>query len=131
MLALITHALRVAHSVVREHAKRVTRSPQWHGVRMTAIKDNPKCACCGDTTNLQVHHLVPFHTKPELELDPKNLVVVCMGKNECHILIAHGDSFKRYNPYLAADIKNIQAGTISLQEAAQRAKANSLLNEPE
>lgn len=122
MLPLITHITRVLHSVIREQLKKITRSSKWAGVRKQAIKDNPRCACCGDTKFLQVHHFLPFNVSPTLELDPKNLVVMCMGKNECHLLIGHGDNFKKYNPYLAADIKNIQSGILSLEDAQKLAK---------
>jgi 5-methylcytosine-specific restriction protein A len=126
MLSLIVHALRVAHSVIREHAKKVTRSSKWNGVRKTALKANPKCACCGDTAHLQVHHMQPFHIKPELELDPKNLIVLCMGKNECHLLIGHGDNFKKYNPYIAADALNVSCGSITGAQAIANAKKNAI-----
>jgi len=126
MIALITHALRVAHSVIREHAKLLTRSSKWSGVRKTALKANPKCAACGSDSKLQVHHMQPFHLKPELELDPKNLIVLCMGPNECHLLLGHGDDFKKYNPYIAADAKNVAAGSVSGKDAALLAKKNAI-----
>jgi 5-methylcytosine-specific restriction endonuclease McrA len=126
MIALITHALRVVQSVVREHAKKVTRSSKWNGVRKTALKANPKCAACGSDKFLQVHHMQPFHLKPELELDLKNLIVLCMGPNECHLLLGHGDNFKKYNPYIAADAKNVAAGSITGEQAKALAKKNAI-----
>lgn len=126
MLASIVHVLKVVHSVVREHAKKITRSSKWASVRKAAIQLNPKCACCGSTNFLQVHHMQPFHLKPELELTPKNLIVLCMGKNECHLLIGHGNNFKKYNPYIGADSKNLAAGSITKAAAAALAKKNAI-----
>jgi hypothetical protein len=47
---------------------------------------------------LQVHHILPFHLNPQLELDPSNLITLCMGKLECHLIIGHGGDYKDYNP---------------------------------
>jgi 5-methylcytosine-specific restriction endonuclease McrA len=126
MLALIKHVVRVAKSVFREHAKKVTRSSKWSATRKETLLDNPKCEACGSTSFLQVHHCIPFHLRPELELDPKNLIVLCMGPNECHLLIGHGDNFKKYNPYVAADAMNVASGSISPTEAIKAAKKNAL-----
>ena len=126
MISLIKHTLRVAHSLVREHAKAIARSSKWSGVRKAAIKANPNCAACGDTQLLQVHHFVPFEKDTALELEPKNLVVMCMGKNECHLLIAHGDNFRHYNPQLAADLLNIKSGILTLEAAKLLAKKNAV-----
>ena len=126
MLSLITHALNAAHAIVREHSKLITRSSKWGGVRKAALIANPKCACCGSTTLLQVHHKISFKHSPELELDPKNLIVLCMGQNECHLLVGHGDNFKLYNPYVAVDVLNVQSGSITLEQAKQNAKKEAI-----
>ena len=126
MITNIVHAINVVKAVVREHAKVITRSPKWSGVRKSALINNPFCECCGSTKLLQVHHRIPFHLKPELELDPKNLIVLCMDKTECHLLVGHGNNFKKYNPYITADCMNVEAKSISLLEAAVLAKKNAL-----
>ena len=41
---------------------------------------------------------MPFHLDPALELDPTNLITLCMDEKECHLHIGHGGSFKQYNP---------------------------------
>ena len=126
MISLIVHTIRAAKSIVREHIKKVTRSPKWNELRKNTLLHNPGCQACGSITNLQVHHIQPFHLKPELELESKNLIVLCMGKNECHLLLGHGDNFKKYNPYIVADTKNIRSGSISLEEACTTARKNAL-----
>jgi hypothetical protein len=126
MLSFIKHAIRVAHAVVREHVKKITRSPKWSATRKTFLDVHTSCAFCNSTTLLQVHHMQPFHLKPALELDPKNLIVLCMGPNECHLLVGHGDNFQKYNPYIAADMLNVRAGSITLLEAQRLAKKNAI-----
>lgn len=46
-----------------------------------------KCALCGDTKNLQVHHIVSINVLPELKLDNNNLIPLCP---ECHSLAHNG-----------------------------------------
>ena len=92
------HALRVAHALAREAHKLATRSSLWPRVRDAHLKEHPFCASCGHAKRLQVHHIVPFHENPALELDPANLVTLCMGTHECHLRIGHGFSFRFFNP---------------------------------
>lgn len=92
------HLLRVARSVVREAVKTLTRSGEWPRVRDAHLERFPRCAACGGTARAQVHHKRPFHIQPELELDPQNLLTLCMGPNECHLRIGHGDNFRAYYP---------------------------------
>lgn len=77
------------------------RSSQWPTVRKHHLKKNPTCAVCGDTSKLEVHHIKPFHTHPELELEPTNLITMCESKSYgiiCHLLIGHWGSYKMINP---------------------------------
>lgn len=53
------------------------RSGQWPAVRAQFVKHNPKCAACGSVAELNVHHVLPFHTHPELELETDNLITLC------------------------------------------------------
>jgi hypothetical protein len=128
MLAQLNHIVNVVKSVVREHAKKITRSSKWNGVRKAALKTNPKCAACGSIKFLQVHHMQPFHLKPALELDPKNLIVLCMGPNECHFKLGHcGINWRGYNQYIAVDILNVNAKNITLQQAQELAKTQFIV----
>jgi hypothetical protein len=52
---------------------------------------------------------MPFHDQPSMELDPKNLITLCMGKTECHLTIGHGGSFEQYNPNVARDAADVLA----------------------
>jgi hypothetical protein len=93
---MFKHFGRVIVSIIREHTKK--RSPEWPKVRKTHLEANPKCAACGNIKRMQVHHMDPYHLDPARELDPKNLISLCMGPLECHLRIGHGDDFKAYNP---------------------------------
>jgi hypothetical protein len=82
------------------------RSPKWSSVRKEFLKSNPVCACCGGVKKLQVHHIKPFHTHPELELDTDNLITLCRRKKygiDCHLLVGHLGWFKNINNHVIED----------------------------
>ena len=105
MLKKLLHPARRFHSEIREKSKSKRRSSRWDEVRDAFVFEHPSCAACGSTNKLQVHHILPFHLHPDLELDPKNLIVLCMDVNECHLEIGHGGSFKYYNPQVVIHAK--------------------------
>lgn len=83
-----------------------TRSPQWPKVRADHLKKNPNCALCNGKASLEVHHIQPFHIKPELELDPTNLITLCEAKTNginCHLAFGHLGNFKSANPVVVRD----------------------------
>ena len=88
------------------------RSSKWRKVRAAWLEKNPRCAACGERTNLEVHHIKPFHTHPELELDTRNLVTLCesgkFGIKSCHRFIGHRGNWRLINPYVMFHIRNIQ-----------------------
>lgn len=82
------------------------RSAQWASVRNEFVSKNPSCAACGSRKDLNVHHIKPFHSNPELELDMKNLITLC---REHHFRIGHDPdgpfgplkpSWKESNPFV-------------------------------
>jgi 5-methylcytosine-specific restriction protein A len=77
------------------------RSPKWSTVRKNHIKNNPYCIACGSTAKLEVHHKIPVHISPELELDPENLVTLCA--DPCHLMFGHLKNFKSYNKEVIED----------------------------
>lgn len=105
MLKTLTRQVRYVRSVVREKSKSKKRSSKWDEVRDSFLSSHPACAACGSIKKLQVHHIMPFHLRPELELDPNNLIVLCMDINECHLEIGHGGSFRCYNPKVVVRAK--------------------------
>ena len=77
------------------------RSPKWRSVRNQHVEDNPTCAACGRKTDLQVHHIVPYHVDPSRELDPTNLITLC-GKH-CHFVFGHLMDWKSWNENVVRD----------------------------
>jgi len=75
------------------------RSPAWPRVRAEHLKENPFCIVTGSTKNPEVHHLLPVHKFPSLELDPKNLITLSRNSMGCniHLLFGHLGDYKNYN----------------------------------
>ena len=67
-------------------------SPGFYGTNkwrqlalLTRKRYHDTCASCGiESTGLDVHHVQPVATHPELKADPDNLVLLC---RRCHINI--------------------------------------------
>ena len=106
------------------------RSPHWPTVEHNHLKLHPVCECCGGKEKLNVHHRKPFHLFPELELEPTNLITLCMDPaKDCHIKLGHGGNFKAYNPNVDEDVAFVKK-SFSIQllnETAVKAKAARLL----
>lgn len=82
------------------------RASRWRSLRKSFLKKNPECAVCGNTKDLVVHHVVPVHVRPELELDESNLLSLCEGKGfNCHFFFGHLKDWTRHNPDVASDAK--------------------------
>lgn len=77
------------------------RSPKWRKVRAEHIKNHPECAACGRKDGLEVHHIVPYHINPDLELEPSNLITLC-GKY-CHFIFGHYMDWKSWNENVVRD----------------------------
>jgi len=101
----LKHKIAVTKSNRREKRKEKLRSPKWSSTRDSFLKSHNTCSVCMGTSNLQVHHIKPFHKYPELELDSENLITLCMGDKDCHLGIGHGGSFDFYNPKVREDVK--------------------------
>jgi 5-methylcytosine-specific restriction endonuclease McrA len=123
---MIRHLVNIARAALHERAKQRTRSPKWRAVERMHLQIEQRCAACDSKTRLQVHHIVPFHEHPERELDPNNLITLCMSENECHLLIGHGDNFKKSNPNVVADatlsLARPYARTVIRQEAKRASR---------
>lgn len=126
------HLVNVVRASLRERQKVKKRSPEWERVRDTFLAKveaaGGGCAACASKKRLQVHHEKPFHLHPELELVETNLIVLCMGPNECHLLLGHGNFFGAFNPmiidhaamYLKATSKSERADVVALAKASRR-----------
>lgn len=64
------------------HSKKVTRGPRWKALRMQALdRDGWVCVSCGDMRRLEVDHIQPVRTHPELSYVLSNLQCLC---GRCH-----------------------------------------------
>lgn len=93
------------------------RSPLWRQVRRAHIKREPTCQWCGARSGLQVHHIEPFHIRPDRELDPSNLITLCggseniiarawralAGRENCHLKYGHLGNYHASNPQIRED----------------------------
>jgi 5-methylcytosine-specific restriction protein A len=80
------------------------RSGSWTKVRNEFLKLHPHCAVCGIRTMLEVHHCIPVHLDRDLELDPRNLLVLCEGPCNCHFVWGHLMNWRSYNPTVREDV---------------------------
>ena len=108
----IASGIAQLRSIQRERDKAKNRSSGWVEVRDAHLEKFPECAACGGTSALQVHHVVPYAMAPDLELDPTNLITLCMGEFDCHLRLGHGGSFQHHNPRVVSDAKDFNSGTI-------------------
>lgn len=83
----------------------VPRSKLWPAVRKNWLKKQPLCQVCSRTTKLEVHHIIPFHIQPELELDPTNFITLCENESACcHYIVGHcALSWLKYDPNVIHD----------------------------
>lgn len=81
----------------------IARSPKWDGVRRKHLLAQPSCQACGNTKNLSVHHIEPFHLRPDRELDFSNLLTLCEDGPNCHLTFGHLRDWKQYNPQVVSD----------------------------
>jgi 5-methylcytosine-specific restriction endonuclease McrA len=79
------------------------RSPKWTNVRKNHLALNPRCAACGKSKKVEVHHIKPVHINPDLELDPTNLITLCA--DPCHIIFGHLMDFKSWNISVIEDTR--------------------------
>jgi 5-methylcytosine-specific restriction protein A len=140
------HVARVKAAQKREkgklkggNAEDGKRSNKWPTARKHYLK-SPEvqangCAACGAKTGLQVHHVVPFHTNPALELDPTNYIALCeyVGGLECHEFIGHGGhngGFKKTNLKVREDAAELRAHPDRLAAIHARIEKNAVPNKP-
>ena len=96
---------------VVESVSLAKRSPEWARKRDEFVAEHSVCACCGRRTNLNVHHVKPFHLFPDLELMDENLITLCEGGPiNCHYLAGHcGASWSAYSKNVHEQIRAISS----------------------
>ena len=84
--------------------ERGLRSPQWSTVRKHHLEKEYKCQWCGAKKLLSVHHIVPFHVQPDLELEDDNLITLCEGLfRNCHFRRGHVSNWKKSDPEIRVE----------------------------
>ena len=62
----------------RRPSEAVCRSPRWPALRLQALRrDGFRCCECGARGRLEVHHVKPVRTHPELGFELSNLRTLC------------------------------------------------------
>jgi 5-methylcytosine-specific restriction endonuclease McrA len=66
----------------QRHSQKVTRTARWKVLRMAILeRDGFRCTSCVCAGRLEVDHIKPVRTRPELSYTPGNLQTLCPA---CH-----------------------------------------------
>ncbi len=64
------------------YSRHVTRGPRWKALRMAVLeRDGFRCKSCGARGRLEVDHIQPVRSRPDLAYAPDNLQALCPA---CH-----------------------------------------------
>ncbi len=86
------------------------RHPKWPAAARRFLKRNPLCMFCGGTKEVVVHHAIPFHIRPDLEMDESLWRPCCeLAGVNCHLQIAHLGDWRLWR-------KDLQRGLVRLKE---------------
>ena len=105
-MSLINHAKDIIQGKASLGQK---RSKDWKKTRKAHLKTESKCAVCGGSKKLEVHHIIPFNLDPSFELCPDNLITLCENKKygvNCHLLFGHLGKYSDWNPDCLQDVEN-------------------------
>lgn len=97
----------IKHKLQGKLPGRLKRSSRWRLVRKNYLQAFPKCAICGGTSKLEVHHIIPFHIRTDLELVWENLITLCESKKKgvnCHLFFGHLGNYKDHNSLIDYDV---------------------------
>ena len=76
------------------------RSTEWPRIRASYLKGHPACAVCGTKKDIDVHHCIPYHIEPDLELNLHNLLTLC---TKHHFLFGHLQNWSSWNDRVRHD----------------------------
>ena len=90
-----------------------SRSLHWPAVERAFLAIHPRCAACGEATAVVAHHILPVpHCqalgRPDLELDPRNLVTLCQSTPDAlcddhHLYLGHLGDYHAFNLRIRED----------------------------
>ena len=128
MIKHIKHGINLIKHSLRDIGIDAKRSDKWPTVEKHFREAHPFCAACGSKNRLNVHHIRPFHIDPKLELDPNNLITMCMDEKECHLRLAHCGNFKMFNPNIVKDAAKVLAHPDEFDEIVKLAFEHKEIN---
>jgi len=106
------------------------RSPQWPSYRRAHLIREPECQWCGSRTDLQVHHVKPYHDHPDIELDFANLITLCEKAGVgCHLGKGHLGNFQQAHLTIREDCeyhRRVELGIDSPTRCNESAPAGSV-----
>ncbi len=122
----------------------LARSSRWERTKQLFLQKNPYCIACGPAKSakrlVQVHHREPFHYcilagRPDLELDPRNLVSLCESQQgehaeDHHLILGHLRDFHSYNPQVLEHASGRYHGHSRAQIEADAEYLRALLLRP-
>lgn len=92
----------------KEHYKKIKGN--WSDFERKYWKNHPDekyCHICGETKDVQLHHIIPRHIDPNKIFDEDNLIPLCQP---CHFRFGHLRNFEKYyDPDVRAFAKNALA----------------------
>lgn len=112
VLGIPTEPLPIGHPL-----NPVGRSSKWDSTRKKHLKQFPVCCVSGLKTDLEVHHVRPYHLYPELELDPANLRTI---SRPYHFLFGHFCNWQMWNPDFDKMVAEIRAAMIAAERYLPR-----------
>lgn len=118
--------MRFAPDILAEHARFLAaRSSHWPTLRKDHLRRQRWCRYCGTDEHLEVHHIHPVHLYPDRELDPANLITLCMSPDHpCHLRIGHLGAWWRWNPKVVGECQVDRPHEFQRHQNALRALLN-------
>ena len=71
---------------------------KWLNVQREKRRLNPRCQVCGSDVKLQIHHIIPTSVDYSKVYDLANLVTLCGGHRNCHLVHGHLGNYNSHNP---------------------------------
>lgn len=98
------------------------RSREWPRVRREHLDREPVCVACGrQPKDIEVHHVEPYHRRPDLELEPTNLITLC--RNPCHFVFGHLLNWSKCNPHVREDAARFRQRMVEFGVEAEPASS--------
>ena len=70
---------------------------RWRKVRNDFVSRHPRCRMCETTTDIEVHHIIPWHVDENLRYAEHNLVTLCRPD---HFRFGHWRNWRSQNSHI-------------------------------